>query len=215
MGDLVTISREYGSGGRLIGRLVAQKLGVPFYDNELITEAAQQSGLSEELIRTAELRAKSNFSYTLSSAINFGEGMVGDGMSMNEKLFLTQFDIITEIGLKGEGVIVGRCADYVLRQIVDVTNVFIFAEMEERIERCVNVYGEDSGTVIDTIKSYDKARRNYYNYHTSQKWGDYRNYNLMINSSRISEEACADMIVEYVTKRKEEKARREAEKRGE
>lgn len=205
---LVTISREYGSGGRLIGRIVAERLGVPFYDYEIINMAAKQSGLSKELIESAELRAKSSFSYTLSSAMNFGEGFGGDSMSVNEKLFLTQFDVITEIGMQGEGVIVGRCADYVLREITDVTNVFIFSEMEDRIRRCVDVYGEDEDAVISKIKMYDKARRNYYNYHTSQKWGDYTNYNLMINSSRLSIDACAEMIIDYVTKREALKKQR-------
>ena len=109
--------------------------------------------------------------------------------------------MIKKIGDSGEGVIVGRCADYVLRDTPGVTNVFIYSEMEERIKRCVEVYGDDPAKVKQTIATYDKARQNYYNYHTCQKWGDYRNYNLIINSYCISEEEAADLIVSYVRNR--------------
>ena len=98
MKKLITISREYGSGGRIVGAKLAERIGVPFYDREIIDMAAQKSGLSREIIEKAELRAKSQFSYTLSSAVNFTEGAVADTMSMNEKLFLAQFDVITQIG---------------------------------------------------------------------------------------------------------------------
>lgn len=201
MNKLVTISREYGSGGRIIGGLVAEKLGVPLYDKEIIDFACEKSGLSREIIESAELRAKSSFTYTLASAISFGDNMAGESISMNEKLFMTQFDIIEQIGELGAGVIVGRCADYVLKEIQAVTNVFIFAEMEDRIKRCVEVYGDDPEEVQKKINTYDKARANYYNYHTCQKWGYYRNYNLSINTSRLSEEDAANLIVEYIKNR--------------
>lgn len=201
MKKLVTISREYGSGGRIIGAILAEKLGVPMYDKEIIDMAVEQSGLSREIIETAELRARNNFSYTLSSAINFGEGLGAEAMSMNDKLFLTQFDVITQIGNLGEGVIVGRCADYVLRDLKGVTNVFVHARMDDRIERCINVYGDERDKVKDKIKSYDKARRNYYNYHTSQKWGAYSNYDIAINTSHIDEETAAELIAGYISNR--------------
>ena len=201
MKKLITISREYGSGGRIVGAKLAERIGVPFYDREIIDMAAQKSGLSREIIEKAELRAKSQFSYTLSSAVNFTEGAVADTMSMNEKLFLAQFDVITQIGELGEGVIVGRCADYVLRDLPGVTNVFVHARLEDRMERCIQVYGTDPAKAKREILSYDKARRNYYNYHTSQKWGDYVNYDLAINTSHVDEDCAADLIVEYITKR--------------
>lgn len=201
MKKLVTISREYGSGGRIIGRLVAEKLGVPFYDKEIIDMAVEQSGMSRDLVETAELRAKSSFSYSLSSAMNFGDGLMAEPVSVNEKLFITQFHVITEIGESGEGVIVGRCADYVLKDTPGVTNVFIHAEHDDRIKRCIEKYGIPEDEAKDTVKTYDKARANYYNYHTCQKWGDYRNYNLSLNSSYMTEEELANLIVEYVNKR--------------
>lgn len=201
MKKLVTISREYGSGGRIIGRLVAEKLGIPFYDKEILDLAVEKSGLSREVVETAELRAKSSFSYSLASAMNFGEGVMADTISVNEKLFITQYDVVHQIAEDGEGVIVGRCADYILKDLPGVTNVFIYGELEDRIKRSIDVYGVDAKKAADIVKSYDKARANYYNYHTCQKWGQFSNYNLAINSSYISDEAAADLIVEYMNTR--------------
>ena len=201
MKKLVTISREYGSGGRIIGKLVAEKLGVDFYDKEIIDLAVQESGFSREMMENAELKAKSSFSYSLASTVSFGESVNGGSLSVNEKLFLAQFEVIRKIGESGEGVIVGRCADYVLRDMPAVTNVFIYSEYEARVKRCIESYGEEPNKVKELIATYDKARQNYYNYHTCQKWGDYRNYNLAINSYCITEDEAADMIVSYVRNR--------------
>lgn len=201
MRKLVTISREYGSGGRIVGKLVAEKLGVPFFDKEIIDLAVQESGFSREMIESAELKAKSSFAYSLASTISFGESVSGGSLSVNEKLFLAQFDVIKKIGETEEGVIVGRCADYVLRDMPGVTNVFIYSEYEERVKRCVEKYGDDPAKVKDIIATYDKARQNYYNYHTCQKWGDYKNYNLAINSYCLTEDQVADLIVAYVKNR--------------
>ncbi len=202
MKKLVTISRQYGSGGRIIGKLLAEKLGVPFYDKEIIDMAAENSGFSRELMEGTELKAKSSFAYNLSSALSFNEGVSGSPLSVNEKLFLAQFETIKGIGESGEGVIVGRCADYVLREIPGVTNVFIHAEMEDRQKRATEKYGDDPKKIKDIIATYDKARQNYYNYHTDQKWGEYKNYNLSINSSYITEEEAAALIVTYIEHRR-------------
>lgn len=202
MRKLVTISREYGSGGRIIGELLAEKLKVPFYDKEIIDMAVEQSGYSREVIEGAELKAKSSFAYSLASALSFNEGTTGSVLSVNDRLFLAQFQVIREIGDTGSGVIVGRCADYVLREMPGVTNVFIYAEYEDRLKRAVEKYGDDPEKAEDIISTYDKARQNYYNYHTGMKWGEYKNYNLAINSSYISEEEAANLIVSYIENRR-------------
>ena len=110
--------------------------------------------------------------------------------------------VIKEIGETQQGVIIGRCADYVLRDIPGVTNVFVYSEMEDRMKRAVDSYGDDPASIKNTINSIDKARANYYNYHTGYKWGDFTNYNLMINSSYITEDEAAELIKDYVEKRK-------------
>ena len=202
MKKLVTISRQYGSGGRIIGKMLADKLGVPFYDKEILDMAAEDSGFSRELIEGTELKAKSSFAYNLSSALSFSEGVSGSPLSVNERLFLAQFEAIKKIGSTGEGVIVGRCADYVLRDMPGVTNVFIYAELEDRKKRAAEVYGDDAARVADIIATYDKARQNYYNYHTDQKWGEFKNYNLALNSSYITEEEAAGLIAAYIEHRR-------------
>lgn len=202
MRRLVTISREYGSGGRLIGALVADKMGIPFYDKEIIDMAVEKSGLSREIIETAELRAKNSITYSFASAMTIGEGFAADTISINEKLFLAQSDVIRQIGETDEGVIIGRCADYVLRDLYGVTNIFIYGNLEDRIERCIHSYGDDPDKVRRKIKDYDKARANYYNYHTSRKWGHHMNYNLAMNSSYISDEKAADIIVDFMRMRR-------------
>ena len=200
MKKLITISRQYGSGGRIIGKMLADKMGVPFYDKEIIDMAVEASGYSREVIEGAEMKAKSGFAYSLASALSFNEGAMG-ALSVNDRLFLAQFQVIKEIGENQQGVIIGRCADYVLRDIPGVTNVVIYGEMEDRIRRAQELYGDDPENIKNTINSIDKARSNYYNYHTGYKWGDYRNYNLMINSSYITEDEAAELIKDYVEKR--------------
>ena len=215
MKKLVTISREYGSGGRTIGKILAQKLEVPFYDKEeLIDLAAERSGLSNELLAGAELKAKNSFAYNLSSALSFNEAASGSPLSVNEKLFLATFQTIREIGEKGEAVIVGRCADYVLREIAGVTNVFIYADQEDRLRRAVESYGENPDDVKESVATYDKARQNYYNYHTGQKWGEFKNYNLAINSSYITEEEAANLIADYVQHRRYKDEQRKSRRKN-
>ena len=139
---------------------------------------------------------------SLASAFSFNEGGTGSALSVNDRLFLAQFQVIKEIGDTGQGVIVGRCADYVLREMPGVTNVFVYSEYDDRVKCAVEVYGDDASKIKETISTYDKARQNYYNYHTGLKWGELTNYNLAINSSYISEEEAANLIVSYVEKRR-------------
>ena len=201
MKKLITISREYGSGGRIIAGMVAEKLGISFYDREIIDMAVEHSGLSREVIATAELRAKNILSYSLASAMSLGDGFSSAPISINEKLFQAQSNVVREIAEKGEGVIVGRCADYILRDIPGVTNVFFYNELEDKMERCISTYGVPPKTVQSKIKDINKARANYYNYHTSRKWGQMENYNICLNTSYISDEDAADLIVAYMNTR--------------
>ena len=124
---LITISREFGSGGRLIGKRLAEKLDIPYYDKELLDRIAEESGFSKEMIVEAEKKAKNSFLYSLASAMGTGEAGP-ESLSLNERFFLAQFDTIRRIADEGSCVIVGRCADYVLRGIPEATNVFIYAE---------------------------------------------------------------------------------------
>ena len=137
---LITISREFGSGGRLIGQKLADRLGVPYYDKLLLDRIAEESGFSTERMEDAEKKAKNSFLYSLASAMGAGESGP-ESLSLNERFFLAQFDTIRNIASEGSCVIVGRCADYVLRGMPEATNVFVYAEEADKIKRAVEQYG--------------------------------------------------------------------------
>ena len=194
---VITISREFGSGGRLIGQKLAEKLGVPCYDKELMERIAEESVFSREMMEEAKKKAKNGFFYSLASA--FGTGETGpDSLSLNERFFLAQFDTIREVAEEGSCVIVGRCADYILRGYPEVTNVFLYAEEGDKIKRAVEEYGVPENEVKRIMHDTAKARANYYHYHTGRKWGDPVNYNLCIDTGYISIDDIVDLILFYV-----------------
>ncbi len=194
---VITIARQYGSGGREIGEMLAQKLGVPYYDKELIALAAKKSGLSEEVFRQADERATSSLLYSLvMGTYGFGGGVAGmNDMPINDKLFLIQADIIRKAAEKGACVIVGRCADYVLRERKDCLKVFIHADRDSRLRRAVEKYGIDPAKVSDFLTKKDKQRANYYNFYTNKKWDSMQNYDLTIDSSVFTSEQAVELII--------------------
>ena len=198
---IITISREFGSGGRLIGRRLAEKLKVPYYDKELLDRIAEESGFSREMIEGAEKRAKNSFLYSLASAMGTGESGP-ESLSLNERFFLAQFDTIRRMAEEeGSCVIVGRCADYILRDLPQATNVFIYAEEADKIRRAVEEYGVPREEVKKLMKDTDKARANYYAYHTGRKWGEPVNYHLSLDSGYLEIEDAVDIIIEYAKRK--------------
>ncbi len=193
---IITISREFGSGGRLIGRRLAEKLDVPYYDKELLDRIAEESGFSREMMEDAEKKAKNSFLYSLASAMGTGEAGP-ESLSLNERFFLAQFDTIRKIADEGSCVIVGRCADYILRGLPEATNVFIYAEEADKIKRAVQEYGVPEDSVKKMMKNTDKARANYYAYHTGRKWGEHVNYHLSMDSGYLEIEDIVDLIIKY------------------
>ena len=171
---VITISREYGSGGRAIGERLAKELGIPFYNKKLILMAAKESGLSEEYIKKTEQIKSTSFLY--------GLYMGAQQLPMNDQIFLVQSKIIRQIAEEGPCVIVGRCADYVLRERKDLLNVFIHAPLEYRAQRAREVYEKQAGNMEDFVKKKDKKRASFYNYFSQNKWGDARHYHLAISS---------------------------------
>lgn len=188
---VITIGREYGSGGRFIGKLVAEGLGIPFYDNELITEACKNSGLSETILETFDEKTDGFFSFS---------GMYSYDMSLSQKVFLAQFDAIKKIAEENSCVIVGRCADYVLKDNPNLCSIFICAPMNEKVERVVEHYGVKREKAESTIIKKDKKRRGYYNYYTDLDWGKASNYDLCINS-KLGIDNCVKLIIQYVKDR--------------
>lgn len=200
MDKVITISRQYGSGGREIGQKIAKHYGIPFYDNELITRAAKESGFTEENFARAEDKATNSLLYSLAMGINvYGNQDFGfTGLSLDDRIFLAQSDVIRKVAEEGPCVIVGRCADYVLREKENVVNLFIKASMNFRLERVIKEYGEDPNKAADIILKNDKRRANYYNYHVGEKWTDLNNYDLVVRSDFKGIDQSVDCICAYL-----------------
>lgn len=204
-GQIITIGRQFGSGGREIGQAIAKKLDIPFYDKELITMAAEQSGISAEVFEKADEKASNALLYALllsSFPASMHSAQVNE-MPLNDKLFLIQFDIIKRIAQAGPCVIVGRCANYILRSQQNVINAFIFAPMEARIARVMRVYSVERKAAEDMIAKNDKRRATYYNYFTNSKWADMVNYDIAVNSGKVGVDGAADMVIDYARRREE------------
>jgi len=173
--SIITIGREYGSGGRIIAKQVAETLGIAFYDKELIHLAAQKTGLSEEYISSSATHHKANkFFYNLIFS--------SDNLPVSDQLYIAETDIIKKVSDDGPCVIVGRCADYILRERQDCLKIFIHAPLEERIARAKNDYGI-SEDIENFVQKTDKERSAHYDYFTNQEWGKAQNYHMTINST--------------------------------
>lgn len=198
---IITISREYGSGGRIIGQKLSEKLGIPFYDNELITLAAERSGINEEYFKEVDSMPKSSIILSLSVLSPSTEVY---GMPLNEKIFLTQSKVIREVAEEGPCVIVGRCADFVLENNPNVVNVFIHSSMTNRVKRVKEVYGDKAHDNVESyIKKIDRRRASYYSFFTDKSWGKANNYSLVLNSDQIGIDNCVDIIIDYINKKEE------------
>lgn len=197
---IITIARQFGSGGRAIGELLAKKLDIEFYDKELISLAAKQSGVHPEVFNSVDETAANSLLYSLSMGLySFGNGSFAMGdLPVNDKLYMLQHDIIRQIAQKGPCVIVGRCADYILKDNPYCVRVFIYADMEHRKERAVKSHGIDQNRAEHIINKTDKTRANYYSFYSGQKWGMTENYDLCIDSSKLTDEQVADIIISYL-----------------
>lgn len=192
---VITISRQYGSGGRLIGKMLAEKLGIPYYDKELINIAAKDSGFAEDLFHNVDQNATNSLLYSLSI---YGNTVGLYDMPLNDKLFIAQSKAIKKVAAQGPCVIVGRCADYVLRDFPNVLNVFIHSDMESKLHRVTEDYKPETNNIVDYINKTDKRRATYYNYYTGMKWGRADNYHLSIRSDSVGLEGAVDTIISFV-----------------
>lgn len=186
---VITIAREYGSGGRYVGRLIADKLGIKFYDKDFIEKLAQETGLSEEYIEANEQK--------MSKFSNFNNGYY-IGLNNSDDLFLKESELIKELADKESSVIIGRCADFILKDRKDVLKVFIYSNMEDKVKRATEIYGFDKIKAEKEIKRIDKLRSNHYKHYTEKEWKDYSNYDICINSDKLGVEKSAELICEMV-----------------
>ena len=202
---VITVNREYGSGGRLVGEKLALELGFLYYDKKIITLASEKSGLSKDFIERSEERATSSFLYNLSTNFTFATNMYSMpnvysqyDMPINNKAYYAQASVIQEIAGKHSSVIVGRCANYVLRDRPNCVRLFIYADMEDKIKRSVEVYKVDPNKAEEIIVKTDKGRANYYRHHTGEIWGNMRDFDLCINTSSCGIDGAVRTIKDFL-----------------
>ena len=193
---IVTISRQYGSGGRYIGENLAKAMGVPCYDEKLIDMVAKESGFAQSFVAEKGERMTGSLLFNIASSLSFANNVFSNnnGVTLQDEIYFTQNRIIKELADKGPCVIVGRCADYILREREDCLNVFIFADNESKIERAEKYFNITREEAPAVLKKKDKARANHYKYYTDQEWGMASNYDLCLNSGLIGIEGCVKAI---------------------
>ena len=197
---VITIGRQYGSGGREIGKKISELLGIPYYDDELISMAAKNSGLNHDVLSDVDEKATNSLLYTLamSGSLFGGNAAMAYEMPINDKLYIAQSEVIKDLAKNEPCVIIGRCADYVLKDYPNAINLFIYADIDKRAVRVAESKGITEAKAKDLIIKTDKQRANYYNYYTSLKWGRIENYDLCIDSGKIGIAKAAEVIANYV-----------------
>ena len=192
---IITIGREYGSGGRQIGELVAKTLGIAYYDKKLISLAAQKSGLSDEFIANNEQRVRNGFMQNLAASAAYSSGFFSSQyLPLSESIFISEAQVIRDIAAKESAVIVGRCADYILAGRDNTINVFVYAPRETRVNRIMARRNLSEAEALKAITTSDKERGNHYFRYTDQKWGKAQNYDICINSALMGIEKTAEML---------------------
>ncbi len=200
--NVITISREFGSGGRTVGKMVADKLGYKFYDAEIIERVIAESGLSREIVEKYDEYATHKNSFLYSIAVNSATtGVNGyQGTSFANQVQIAQIKVINDIAKEGNCVIIGRGADHILRENDNVLNIFIYADMEFKAKRVLELYGETEKKIEDRIKDKDTKRRVFYRSFTMREWGMYTNYHMMLDSGAVGLDKCAEIICEIANK---------------
>ena len=197
---IITIGRQFGSGGRYVGRLLSEKLGIPFYDKELLSEAAKNSGICEEIFEEHDEKPTRSLLFSLVTGMqhHVGTGNFYMDMPLNHRIFLAQFDAIRKLAEEGSCVIVGRCADYVLRDDPDTVSIFVKADMPSKIARAVKYYGVEEDKAEERIRKADKQRASYYNYYATATWGDVDNYDLVVDTGVLGVEGAVELIAKFI-----------------
>ena len=189
MGKIITLAREYGSGGRIIAQKVAQQLGIHYYDNEIIDEVAKELGIDIVHLRKIAEQKSSGLMYTMASSVNV--------LPFFYQIYLSQIKVIRHLATQGDCIIVNGVADYILNDHDDMVRVFVHSPLPSRMNRVQNVYQEPCEDLKRYVKNKDKKRKNYYNYYTMQKWKQVENYDLVINSDIGIDESVAAIVAIY------------------
>ena len=196
--NIMTIGREFGSGGHEVGARLAERLGMKFYDKELITIAAEKMGCCENFVASNNEKTPGLFARSMT----FSRGGTYTQLSPEDNIYVCQSLAVRELAEEGNCVIVGRCADYILRERDDVVNIFVHASVDERVSRkmMLSETEKSAAAIKKEILSTDKRREKYYNFYTGRRWGDSRNYHISIDTSKIGIDGAVDVIVNYIEK---------------
>lgn len=200
MNKIITITRQYGSGGREIGRKLADAYGISFYDNEIISRAAKDTGFAEATFERAEDKASNSLLYSIAMGMNvYSNQDIGfSGLSLDDRIFLAQSKVIRSLAEEGPCVIVGKCADYILKERDDVVNLFVHASLDFRIKRALEVDGISKNKAAETVMKKDKSRANYYKYHSGERWDNVLNYDMAIRSDLSGIDGTAACLKAYL-----------------
>ena len=203
---IITIGRQYGSGGRYVGKKLAEQLGIAFYDKELINLASKESGICGEFFEKADERNSGSLLKALAMGFSMNNAIFqsNDYLS-NESLFQIQSDVIRKVAAEQSCILVGRCADYALEAFPNHVSVFIYGDLDTRIHRIAKRHEWNDSKARDAITKTDKQRASYYNYYTSKKWGDISSYDLCVNSSVLGIDGTVDLIKKFVEEKEERK----------
>lgn len=202
--EIYTIGREFGSLGKQVGQDLAKRLGIKFYDKELLQQAAKESGLCEEIFESHDEKPTNSFLYSLVMDTYTG-GSYSTApfldMPLNHKVFLAQFDAIKKLAERESCVIIGRCADYALEDNPYAMSIYIKADMDKRVKRIMTKYQLNESKASDMIQKEDKRRASYYNYYSSKKWGDAKSYDLCLDSGKLGVEGSIELIKDFIALR--------------
>ncbi len=195
---IITIGRQFGSGGHELGEKLANRLGIPFYDRQLLSSAAERSGLTKEMIESLDEKPTSSFLYSLAVG-GYGAGNVP--LPLGNQVFLAMSDVIRDVAAKGSCVIVGRCAEYVLSGNPDLVRIFVHADREAKIERICRVKGLKEKDAAVLMQRTDKKRAGYHDFYADEKWGEASSYDLTVNSATFGIDAAVEMIAAFIENR--------------
>lgn len=203
MKAVITVGRQLGSNGKNISMMLAERLGCAFYDKNLIARAAKESGLSENLFESIDEKPTNSLLYALVMGVQSGKGLYYqyNDVLNGDNIFKLQSDLIKKIASEGSCVIVGRCADYILRDDPNLVKVFLYADQDTRAANLMKRDGMSEKEAYAAINKADKRRSNYYNFYTNNTWGDVNNYNICLDTASLSPEKCVDILIDYMETR--------------
>jgi hypothetical protein len=200
MNKVITIARQYGSGGREIGEKLAEALQIPFYDNEIISRAAKETGFTEAAFEQAEDKATNSLLYSIAMGMNVygSQDPNFPGLSLDDRIFMAQSNVIRKVAKEGPCVIVGKCADYILKDRENVINIFIEASVDFRIQRAVKIDSLPEKKAAELVLKKDKSRANYYKYHAGERWNNVFNYDIAIRSDLCGIDGTVECLKMYL-----------------